>query len=248
MNELNQVSNVQEDINSPSNIENQDLTPKEPQQLPQPPEFPLLKYIIISSIILSIIFIIGVIFFVKTKYISVGSSDEPFTSSGVESGLYHKSQFTSGDVVRSGVSHVQNSKSTSTSSKITIYASTTKAASLLRHCSRYFSICVLDPEKKWKIVTNTEKGFDLKNVKNYTTLRFVYSDVLKLGDVTKKGFTSVSLLGKKTEVYKNTTNGVTQLVMGTQFNKTHVLVVVLGSNADIDDSEIIKISGLIKVK
>ncbi|MEI6480234.1 MAG: hypothetical protein WCO12_01795 [bacterium] len=233
--EENYISNVQENNNPPLNSVNQNVTAE------VSPEFPLIKYIIIFSAVLLIIFIVGIFFLKKTKYVSMISSDESIKNSELEGEAPQKSELPSEIVVRDRI-NIQSSKPVSTSSKSATYASTTKAAPLLRHCSKYFNVCMLDPEKKWEIKNNTEKDFDLRNTKSLTSLYFVYSDILKLGDPAKKGFFSVSLLRGKAEVYKSTTNGVTQVMIPTQFDKDHVLVVILNSNKDITASEVKGIS------
>jgi len=115
-----------------------------------------------------------------------------------------------------------------------------------KHCSSYFSVCVQDYKNKWKIASDSLHDFDLVSENNGVLLSMMHSQGMQFKE-SGEGFTSVSIFGQNSQAYKDTKDGLTRVITGTNNGKDS-LIILLTSEKDFSANEAKEIIGSIKTK
>jgi len=102
---------------------------------------------------------------------------------------------------------------------------------LTNRCSSFFGICLNDPDSKWKIQVDTLHDFDLVNASAGVSLFAMNSTSMSFKE-SGQAFTSATLLGQTSQVYKDTANGLTRVITGQNSGKGS-LIIILASDKDI---------------
>jgi len=148
----------------------------------------------------------------------------------------------------SSSNHNSGSKSATThaSSKGASNTTTSGSGTAKGACSKYFNICVSNSSgARGMILKDSNEDFDLLDQKDGIMLALIYSNSISFSG-TGEPFTSVPLLGRGTNAYKQSANGTTEIITGTQVNG-NTLIVMLVSKNDISASLASKIIGSINL-
>jgi hypothetical protein len=169
-------------------------------------------------------------------------------SSGYTSGGSSGSNYNPFGSSMSNVNHSSggNGSANRTSSKGAASTANSGSGTTKGVCSKYFNICISNSSgARGTILKDSDQDFDLLDQKDGIMIGLISSKELSFNG-SGGPFTNVSLLGQKISAYKRSTNGVTQVITGTQTNGA-TLIVMLVSKNDITASRASAIIGSINL-